>query len=86
MNAKTKLLAKILSNPIQVRFDEACKCAVLLGFMKKGGAGSHCTFVKPGELRLLNFQNRNGFIPSYQAKQLAQMIDKYGEPDEPLSH
>ena len=86
MNAKTKLLARIRGNPIQVRFDEACKCAELLGFIKKGGAGSHCTFVKPGETRLLNFQNRNSFIPSYQAKQLALMIDKYSEPHEPLPH
>lgn len=86
MNAKAKLLARIRGNPTQVRFEEACKCAGLLGFVKKGGAGSHCTFVKPGETRLLNFQNRDGFIPNYQAKQLALMIDKYGKQHDPLSH
>jgi hypothetical protein len=26
----------------------------------------------------LNFQNRDGYIPLYQARQLARMIDKYG--------
>ncbi len=26
----------------------------------------------------LNFQDRGGFVPPYQARQLAQMIEKYG--------
>jgi len=28
---------------------------------------------------LLNFQNRDGRIPPYQARQLIAMIEKYGE-------
>lgn len=28
--------------------------------------------------RLLNFQNRNGHIAPYQAKQLIEMMEKYG--------
>jgi len=43
----------------------------------KGGAGSHRAFARPGEPVLLNFQNRKGRIPPYQARQLAAMIDKY---------
>lgn len=86
MNAKRKFLSKIQTQPAQVRFNEACKAAMILGFMKKGGAGSHYTFAKADEPVLLNFQNRNGFIPSYQARQLALMIDKYGDANETLSH
>jgi hypothetical protein len=26
----------------------------------------------------LNFQNRNGYVPPYQARQLLRMINKYG--------
>jgi hypothetical protein len=54
--------------------------------MQKGGVGSHWTFAKAGEPIMLNFQNRNGYIPNYQARQLALMINKYGEDDEALSH
>lgn len=79
-------MARILTTPVQVRFDDACKVARLLGFLQKGGAGSHCTFTKVNEPTLLNFQNRNGFIPSYQARQLALMINKYGDDNEALPH
>ena len=30
-----------------------------------------------GERAGLNFQNRNGFVPPYQARQLIEMIVKY---------
>jgi hypothetical protein len=86
MNTKRKLLQAIRTHLSHVRFADACKAAELLGFMQKGGAGSHCTFAKADEPILLNFQNRNGFIPSYQARQLALMIDKYGDADETLPH
>lgn len=77
MNAKLKLLDAIRRNPKAVRFEDACKAAVLLGFERKGGAGSHCTFVRTGEPSLLNFQNRGGSIPPYQVRQLIAMIEKY---------
>ncbi len=49
MNAKIKLLAAIVGNPKQVRFLDACKAAVLLGFEHKGGAGSHRAFMRSHE-------------------------------------
>jgi hypothetical protein len=79
MNAKAKCLPAIVANPKQVRFADACKVAGLLGFTHKGGAGSHVAFLRPGEPVGLNFQNRRGFIPPYQARQLIAMIEKYGE-------
>jgi hypothetical protein len=42
-------------------------------------AGSHLAFARMGEPVGLNFQNRGCFIPPYQARQLAAMIEKYGD-------
>ena len=78
MNQARKLIAAILASPKAVRFDDACKAAELLGFVHKGGKGSHRAFARPGEPELLNFQNRAGTIPPYQARQLVAMIERYG--------
>ena len=48
-----------------------------LGFTASGGADSHRAYSRRGEPTLLNFQNRNGKIKPYQARQLIAMIDKY---------
>lgn len=78
MNQRLKRLAKIRLNPKDVRFEDACAAAVELGFTHTGSSGtSHKAYSKPGELMLLNFQNRDGKIPMYQAKQLISMMDKY---------
>jgi hypothetical protein len=68
-----------------LRHDTACgavrndtRAARLLGFVHEGGRGSHRVFKRKGERLQLNFQNRAGYIPPYQARQLARMIDKYG--------
>lgn len=64
----------------------AGKLAVLMGFCHEGGKGSHRVFKRNGEPVQLNFQNRDGYIPPYQARQLVEMVKKYGESDEPLSN
>lgn len=79
MNVKTKLLLAIMANAKQVRFHDACKAAEMLGFVHKGGAGSHVAYARTGEPVGLNFQNCGGFIPPYQARQLAAMIEKFGD-------
>ncbi len=58
-------------------FEDACTVAEWLGFIHKGGKGSNCAFAKLGEASILNFQNRNGYIPPYQARQLIEMVEKY---------
>jgi hypothetical protein len=73
-----KLLAAIRANPRNVRFKDACRVARSLGFMHEGGKGSHRVFKRTGEPVQLTFQDRNGYIPPYQARQLTRMIDKYG--------
>ncbi len=78
MTRRKKLLTAIRNNPVAVRFEDACKAAEMLGFKHKGSKGSHRTYGREDEPLLLNFQNRDGFIKPYQARQLILMIDKYG--------
>ena len=51
--------------------------AVAMGFTAMGGKGSHRAFARAGEPTLLNFQNRDGKLPPYQARQLIAMMEKY---------
>ena len=78
MSRKEKLLLSIEENPKVVRFEEACKAAEHIGFKLHGGEGSHRVYKREGEAVILNFQNRNGLIAAYQARQLIAMITKYG--------
>jgi len=74
------LIASIRQNPKDVRFADACKVAKKLGFTHTGGKGSHKAFTMPGERVGLNFQKQvGGTIKPYQARQLIEMIDKYGQ-------
>ena len=82
LSQKKKLLNAVLNNPRDVRFEDACKIARLLGFTGESGAGSHHAFARPGESTQLNFQSREGKIPTYQGKQLVAMIEKYRDDDD----
>lgn len=82
MTKREKLLATIRANPKAVRFDDACNVAERLGFTHTGGQGSHRAFGRADEPDLLNIQNRSGYIPPYQARQLISMMDKYGGEDD----
>lgn len=77
MARREKLLAAIRNNPKGVRFADACKAAELIGFIRAGGRGSHTVYARKGEPVILNFQNRGGGLPPYQARQLIEMMDKY---------
>lgn len=77
MSQRQKLIDRIIGNPNGVRFDDACKVAAWLGFEGGSGSGSHRAYSRRGEPEGLNFQNRQGFIPPYQARQLIRMIDRY---------
>jgi hypothetical protein len=59
----------------RVSVDDACKVAVAMGFAARRAKGSHCAFARAGEPTLLNFQNRDGMIPPYQARQLIAMTE-----------
>jgi hypothetical protein len=72
-----KLIAALRNNQRDVRFDDACRVAEAIGFVYKGGKGSHRVFARSGEPMQLNFQNRQGKIATYQARQLLTMVEKY---------
>jgi hypothetical protein len=72
-----KLIAAIRNNPRDVRFDDACKVAELLGFIAGKSRGSHRAYSRPGERIGLNFQDHQGKIKPYQARQLIEMINRY---------
>jgi hypothetical protein len=77
MSKRDKLIDGLRNNPKDVRFEDACRIAELLGFTWGGGKGAHRAYHRPGEPALLNFQNWNGRIKPYQARQLIEMVDKY---------
>lgn len=79
MTKRDKLLVTVRNNPRAVGFEDACNVAGSLGFVHSSGKGSHRVFKRKGERTQLNFQNRGGFIPPYQARQLVVMIEKYGD-------
>lgn len=79
MTKRNKRLAAIHCNPREVRFDDACAAAEMIGFSRKGGEGSHRVYAREDEPAILNFQSRQGLIPAYQARQLIAMLDKYEE-------
>lgn len=81
MTQREKLIRAILNNPRDVRFDDACRVAEWLGFIGGAPRGSHHSYTKPDEPVGLNFQNRNGKIAPYQARQLIEMIEKHREGD-----
>lgn len=85
MSRRSKLYAAIRNHPAGVGFEDACRAAGWLGFVYEGGKGSHRVFKRPGEPVQLNFQNRQGRIPPYQARQLIAMIDKYEGTDDEVS-
>lgn len=74
---RAKLLAGIRNHPKAVPFSDACKAAEAIGFIRAGGKGSHTVYARAGEPVILNFQNRGGHVPPYQARQLIEMLDKY---------
>jgi len=75
-----KLLASIRNNPKDVRMGDACKAAEMLGFVNKRSKSGHRAYTRTKEPVGLNFQDRgDGKIPTYQARQLVAMIDKYGQ-------
>ncbi len=79
MIRRKKLIAAILNNPRDVRFEDACRVAEWLGFSGGPSKGSHHSCSRPGEQIGLNFQNKGGRIPPYQGRQLVEMIEKYLE-------
>jgi len=74
---REEVYQQLKSSPKNVRFTKICRAAELFGFSFKGGKGSHRIYKREGIIELLNFQNVEGKVPSYQVKQLLKVIDYY---------
>lgn len=48
-------------------------------FVEGSSGTSHKAYSRTGEPVGLNFQNREGYIKPYQARQLIDMLDRYGD-------
>ena len=85
MSQIDNLIEAVRNNPKDVRYDDACKLAERMGYVsskekmgRKPAGTSHKAYSKPGDPEGLNFQNRKGKIPPYQARELIVALDKYG--------
>lgn len=77
---KRKLLAKVRSNPRDVRFADLVLLVEAHGFVldRQTGTG-HRVFKHPEVQALLNLQPRHdGKAKPYQVRELLAMVDEYG--------
>ena len=77
MGRLKKLFDRVNNNPKDVRFNDMCKLAEAFGFVHKGGKGSHEAYNRKGVEEIVNFQNVNGKVKSYQVKQFLKLIQEY---------
>ena len=82
MTRREKLLNGICANPRDVRFEDACRAAEIIGYRGGSGKGSHRAFQRAGDPIGLNFQmGKDGKIPAYQGRQLAAAIKRFLDDD-----
>jgi len=86
MPVDVDLLRRAFDNPGGLRFSEACKLAIQLGWVRARTVGSHVIFQHPGGMLLrekfprpLNLQRgRNGMAKEYQVRQMLDMAAEMG--------
>jgi predicted RNA binding protein YcfA (HicA-like mRNA interferase family) len=76
MNRK-KLLLKILSGSKNISFKDFCNLLFGFGFELVRTKGSHNIYKNDKVPELINIQNVNGFVKTYQVKQFLKIIEKY---------
>ncbi|MCG7849175.1 MAG: type II toxin-antitoxin system HicA family toxin [ANME-2 cluster archaeon] len=79
---KNQLFENLKKNPKNIRFEKLCKTAEELGFIFRGGKGSHRIYIRAGINEMLNFQNVGGKAKPYQVKQFIKIIEKYNLMEE----
>jgi predicted RNA binding protein YcfA (HicA-like mRNA interferase family) len=72
------LLKRLASGQFgNVRFEDACRLALALGFELDRVRGSHHMFRHPKGGHRLNFQERGGDAKVYQLRQLLDQVERY---------
>ncbi len=82
MSRKDKLYAKALSSPADIKFNDLCKLAELVGFVLRSSIrnrGSHNVHYRhPTTKGIMNFQpDKHGKAKSYQVNQLLNHIEEH---------
>jgi hypothetical protein len=81
MSKKEKALAKLRSNPKNVRFEALEKVLLGLGFIKRQGSTSHAVFTYPGFPPLTVPRREPFLLPAY-IKQALRLIDEIDLPED----
>jgi hypothetical protein len=79
---RRRLLQRIPSGSINIRFTEATACAEASGFRPSRVHSGHHIYVHANIPELRNLQNVNGQAKPYQIKQLLRLIERYNLPPE----
>ncbi len=74
---KRKLLKKLLSGSMNIRFSEAASVAEAFGFKLDRINGSHHIYVHPDVPELVNLQEVKGKAKPYQIRQLLKIIETH---------
>lgn len=74
MGKREERIERARRAPSRVRFSDAVWLAKAHGFVHVRTRGSHTMFKHAGHPTLLNLQNRDGYAPAYQVKQLLAAI------------
>lgn len=78
MASAEKLLRKIQQSRKNVKFNDAKKLVLALGFKLDRTKGSHFIYKHPDyDTAFLNLQESGGEAKPYQLKQILKAIDKY---------
>jgi predicted RNA binding protein YcfA (HicA-like mRNA interferase family) len=72
-----KLLLKILSGSKNIKFLDFIKLVEGFGFIFDRKNGSHHIYKKDGIEELINLQNVQGEVKTYQIRQFLYIIEKY---------
>jgi hypothetical protein len=73
----SKLPAKAIASPANLRFEEACAVAHAFGFHLSRINESHHIFARDNIPELLNLQEVGGKAKPYQVKQLLGLAERY---------
>lgn len=72
-----KLLAKAISRPKSLRFDEMVSLVEAFGFRLSRQSGSHHIFTHPAVRELVNIHEVKGKAKPYQIRQFLSLVERY---------
>jgi len=72
-----KILARVLAGSKNIAFSDFILLVEGFGFRLSRVSGSHHIFVHDNVKELVNLQDVNGQVKSYQIKQFMQLVERY---------